>query len=194
MSLPLALFGVSGCRSERSAKPCPARFALDAPRATRLLETLGKVERGARIRDEALATGPLEICFGALAVSSVTTTGIVLMDETLGDEEAASRLGHLLTHVSQGLSRFEGDAGADGGCDAWVARALDAEATALSLEIELRRALGVTSPRSKYAFEDDVRAAKEEDREAIVLAYLRAHPDGGPGIDALASGYARRCR
>ena len=81
-----------------------------------------------------------------------------------------------------------------GDCDAQVDEALRQEARALSLELRLRRALGGVERRIPYAFEDDFWRAPPEGREPLVLDYLRAHPDGGPGLDALGSGYARRCR
>ncbi len=81
-----------------------------------------------------------------------------------------------------------------GDCDAQVDEALALEARALALELRLRRALGVTSRRLPYAFEDGFWSAPAAGRERLVLDYLRAHPDGAPGLDGLASGYARRCR
>ena len=91
---------------------------------------------------------------------------------------------------------MEPSRGADESCEVITERALAAEAKALSLELGLRRAFGVpaSSARVQYTFEGDFWAAPEEAREGLVLAYLQAHPDGAPGIDALASGYARRCR
>ncbi|MDC0741803.1 hypothetical protein [Polyangium mundeleinium] len=184
-----------GCRSETPrASTCPAGFRADDARAEGILAKLGDVPAGARARDQALAKGGISFCFGRIGVSSVTTSGAVLIDEALGTEEAAARVGHLLTHVAEGL-RVEPRGGEDESCEVITERALAAEAAALSLELGLRRALGVgSSARVRYEFEGGYWAAPEKAREGLVLDYLRAHPDGAPGIDALASGYARRCR
>ncbi|MDI1477417.1 hypothetical protein [Polyangium sp. y55x31] len=183
-----------GCRSEAPhASTCPAPFRPDAARAEGILAKLGEVPAGARARDRALAKGGVSFCFGRIGVSSVTTSGAVLIDEALGTEEAAARVAHLLTHVAEGL-RVEPSSREDD-CEEITARALAAEAKALSLELELRRAFGIgASARIRYEFEGNFWAAPAETREGLVLDYLRAHPDGAPGIDALASGYARRCR
>ncbi|MDI3282701.1 hypothetical protein QHF83_05245 [Polyangium sp. 15x6] len=183
-----------GCRSETPhTNSCPAPFRADAARAEAILAKLGEAPAGARARDHALAKGGVSFCFGRIGVSSVTTSGAVLIDEALGTEEAAARVGHLLTHVAEGL-RVEPSSDEDD-CEVITARALAKEASALSLELGLRRAFGVgASARIRYEFEENFWAAPEEAREGLVLDYLRAHPDGAPGIDALASGYARRCR
>lgn len=183
-----------GCRSEAPhASTCPAPFRADAARAEGILAKLGEVPAGTRARDHALAKGGVSFCFGRIGVSSVTTSGAVLIDEALGTEEAAARVAHLLTHVAEGL-RVEPSRGEDD-CEEITARALAAEAKALSLELELRRAFGIgASARIRYEFEGNFWATPAEAREGLVLDYLRTHPDGAPGIDALASGYARRCR
>lgn len=113
------------------------------------------------------------------------------MDRDLDEPEAAARLGHLLTHAVEGLPMAHLEAG---DCAGQVDLALAQEARALTLEIRWRRALGVTARRIPYAFEDDVWRAPEPAREGVVLDYLRAHPDGGPGVDGLLAGYSRRCR
>ncbi|MDI1429255.1 hypothetical protein [Polyangium sorediatum] len=184
-----------GCRSETPrASTCPAGFRADDARAEAILAKLGEVPAGARARDQALAKGGVSFCFGRIGVSSVTTSGAVLIDEALGTEEAAARVGHLLTHVAEGL-RVEPRSGEDESCEVITERALAAESAALSLELGLRRAFGVgSSARVRYEFEGAYWEAPEAAREGLVLDYLRTHPDGAPGIDALASGYARRCR
>jgi hypothetical protein len=184
-----------GCRAAPRRATCPAGFREEETRTAAILAKLGEVPEGARVRERALAKGTVAFCFGRIGVSSVTTSGAVLLDEALTNEEAAARAGHLLTHVAEGL-RVEPSEGVDESCEVITERALAAEAAALSLEVRLRRAFGVSasSARVRYEFEGDFWAAPEETREALVLDYLRAHPDGAPGIDALASGYARRCR
>ncbi len=182
-----------GCTPESRGESCPSGFHAEETRAAAILAKLGEVPAGARVRERALASHTVSICFGRIGVSSVTTSGVVLIRDTLGTEEAAARVGHLLSHVANGL-RVEPGPGAEESCEAITDHALAAEAAALSLELVLRRALGVSDPRVRFAFEDDFWAAPEDTREALVLAHLRAFPDGAPGIDALASGYARRCR
>ncbi len=73
-------------------------------------------------------------------------------------------------------------------------QALAAEARGLSLELRVGRELGAP-PAEGGPFEVEAvhwQAAPEE-REAALVACLRAHPDGAPGVDALAAGYAKRC-
>ncbi len=79
-------------------------------------------------------------------------------------------------------------------CEKQVDEALRAESAALSFELQLRGELAVTNKRIEYEFEAPYWATAPENRERLVLDYLRAHPDGAPGIDALAAGYTKRCR
>ena len=55
----------------------------------------------------------------------------------------------------------------------------------------MRRALGLEEPR--YEFEADYFATPEAERVGVVADYLRAHPDGGPNLEGLVSGYRQRC-
>jgi len=112
---------------------------------------------------------------------------VILLDRELDEPEAAARVGHLLEHAAKEMPTT-------GDCDAQVSAMLGREARALALELRLRRELGVRAPRIPYAFEDAFWAAPPQQREGLLLEYLRAHPDGAPGLDALASSYARRCR
>jgi hypothetical protein len=187
----LLLAGLApSCRPRDPPRACPARFALDPARAAALVEALRAAPDGAAL----LARAPAPtLCFGPAAVSSVTTEGILLFDAGLRGPEAAARLGHLVDHLAEGLPMARPT---DEDCAIQVDRALAAEARALALELRLRRALGAPSGdgrRLPYAFEDAFWTTPDDRREALVLADLRAHPDGGPGLDALASGYARRC-
>jgi hypothetical protein len=72
-----------------------------------------------------------------------------------------------------------------------VSRALDREARAYALELSVSRTLEASPGR--YEFEADFYAAPPADREGVVRRYLETHPNGGPGLDALASGYRQRC-
>lgn len=189
--LVLALLG-AGCEDPvgRSyhAPPCP-EGALDLPaRADAIVARLASVPEGAALIE---ATRPRlgRICFGRGPSVLEERERHVVLDTALGPGEAAARLGHLLMHVRDGSPYAPG---AD--CDAVVARALDAEARAHALELELRRAL--SAERGALSFGELEAAfwdAPASERVAGVRAYLEAHPDGAPGIDALASGYRARC-
>ncbi len=178
------------CKGTPTPPPCPRGFSLDETRTTILLAALGRVPEGREVRDA--APNPPRVCFGPAATSVLTSEEVVLLDSALGEAEAAARLGHLLLHVKRGSPLV---LPADrAGCAAAVESALGVEAEALVLELHLRRALGVATPQIPYTFEGSFWEAAPEARTELVLAYLRAHPDGAPGLDALAAGYARRCR
>jgi hypothetical protein len=140
----------------------------------------------------------MPVCFGRTDVSAITTAGTILLDARLGEAETAARLGHLLLHAVDGLPMAEPAKGGDAvDCDARVREALALEARAFALEFRLRRELGVGAggePRTvPYEFEEPFWQAEAEAREPLVLRYLEEHPNGGPGVDAIAAGYASRC-
>ena len=112
------------------------------------------------------------------------------MDARLGDGEAAARLGHLLLHLIDGEPL---DLAGTGTCSEKVARALDAEATALATELRLRRALGVDAPVVRFEMESAFWAAPEAERTTLVRGYFDTHPDGAPGVRPLARLYTSRC-
>lgn len=79
-------------------------------------------------------------------------------------------------------------------CAAQLDGALDAEARAFVREIADRVRLSVRAPIQPFAFADVVlRAPDEGTRVRLVRAFIDAHPNGGGGIEALASGYAVAC-
>jgi hypothetical protein len=156
-----------------------------------VLATLETIEEGRDVKERALRVASPRICFGPIGASAVTTEGVILLDDALGEAEAAARVGHLLVHVERGSPLApQVDPSR---CEEAVDRALTAEASALELELRLRRALGVLSPRVRYAFEEEVVRAAPEARVGRIKAYLQAHPHGAPGLDALAAGYRQRC-
>jgi hypothetical protein len=120
----------------------------------------------------------------------VTAESVLLLDGAQEEAAAAARMGHLLLHVAE---RTALDPPGDAGCEAWVDAALASEARAFALELRLRRLFGARGP-SGYEFEAAYFDAAPDAREALVLRYLREHPEGGPGLDGLSSGYAERCR
>ncbi len=179
----------ASCRSADSGPRCPPLLAVNADRAGRLWDRLDDAPDGAALITRASSL-PL-VCFGQVDLSVVTTEGIVLFDKTLDDDEGAARLGHLLAHIVDGMPMANPR---DADCEAQVNDALHLEAKTLSLELRLRRDLHVRAKRQVYEFEDRYWATEEPIREQFLWDYLRDHPDGGPGLDALANGYAKRCR
>jgi hypothetical protein len=178
----------AGCRPRDDPRPCPARHARDDARALAVFTRLRASDEG---RGLLAATPAPPVCFGEPALNAVTTDGVLLLDARDGADEAAARVGHLLAHLAAGLGEPRpGDAG----CEAAVSASLRSEARALAIELRLRRDLGVTRPRVALSFEGAFWGAAPADREGLILDELRAHPDGAPGMDALASGYLRRCR
>lgn len=186
------LVGASaGCATPPEAERCPAPLQADGRRARALLERLRSRPEGDPIVARLRGRSPT-ICFGDPPFSAVTTDGVILMQSRLTEREAAARLGHLLVHVIEGLPM---ERPGPGSCEQQVDEALGAEARALAVEIRLRRALDVgPDPALRYEFEAPFWQAAPDAREPVILHYLREHPDGGPGVDALASAYRQRCR
>ena len=168
---------------------CPAGFAPNEARANTLWKRLGASSAGARLIARGTSKPP--ICFGQTELSNITTTGVMYFDDKLAEAEAAARLGHLFLHFVDGMP-MANPRPTD--CEKQVDAALRAESVALSFELELRREFAVTNGRIGYLFEERYWAAEREQREPLILDYLRAHPHGAPGIDALAAGYTKRCR
>ncbi len=174
---------------EGPAPPCPAGFFDQLGRAEALRAALGGTEEGRAILE---ALGPTEVrfCFGVVDVPVVQDERVLLLDRRQDDPELAARTGHLLHHVVRGApmpDAIEPDAD----CGALVREALAREARAYALELRLRRALGVRGAR--YEFETPFFAAPAGEGEGVVLEYLLAHPDGGPGLDGLGAAYRQRC-
>ncbi len=166
---------------------CPEGFFDRIGRAELVRQRLRETTRGRALLD-ALGDTEVRYCFGRIEVSSIAEGRVLVLDESAADVELAARVGHLLDHVVHGPPfPAEIDRGAD--CDRVVERALQQEARAYVLEVELRRELGITGQR--YEFEAEL--AHAADPAGVVLEYLRAHPDGGPGLDALGAGYRLRC-
>lgn len=192
IGLILVALSSSACRSPEDApSTCPHGFEQNDAAASRITSTLAQTPEGKALLEETRTRDGLRFCFGRRDVSAVTTEGVLLFDNTLANNEAASRLAHLLHHVADGLSPTpkEGET-----CEKTVERLLQREADALALEITLRRTLAVHAPKISYEFETTFWQTPAEGRAPLLFAYLKDHPDGAPGIDALASGYERRCR
>lgn len=188
----VAAFAASACRAEKHAAfDCPSGFGKNGTRQSEIFAALTSTDEGKQIYKEAESHAALRFCFGPIAVSSVTTEGALLLDEELGSEEAAARVGHLLRHVRDGLSAKPKDGER---CEEMSERLLGQEAEALTIELELRQTLAVKTPKIRYEIEPAWRSKPPQERVALVLDYLKAHPNGAPGIEPLARGYERRCR
>lgn len=131
------------------------------------------------------------MCFGPVSPSVVTERGTLLLDASQDDTRAAARVAHLLLHLTSGMTAL---VQGKGDCDARVEQALAAEARALGLELRLLQELRAPPPPGgPWEVESVYWAAPPEGREAALLGYFKAHPDGAKGVDALAAGYAKRC-
>lgn len=183
----LASEGGEPAHGSAPAPPCPAGFLDQIGRGDRLRRLLGSTEEGRALLERVRAT-EVRICFGPIDVPVVTDDRVLLLDSRGDDAELAARTGHLLAHVADGAP-FPAAIPADADCEHVVRDALAREAAAYALEIRLRRELGVAGRR--YAFEDAYVATDAGER--AILAYLVAHPEGGPGLDPLGSAYRQRC-
>jgi len=193
LRLALAMLPI-GCGGQAAADAraptCPPGSQIDAARTAALGVRLARHPEGARLLSQ--AGGLRTVCYGALRHSVITEEGVVLLRSDLGQAEAAARFAHLLHHRVEGMPTI--DDPADGrGCDERVAEALDREARALALELSLRQSFGVQRPVVRLGVEGRFREAEEGVRLALLRDWLEAHPDGAQGLDALATGYRRRC-
>jgi hypothetical protein len=139
-------------------------------------------------RTDLAGLGPASVCFGE-APGTLRPGPWAVLPRQAGDDEAAARLAHLAHHARHGRGLVAGQAPV-GACAEAVDEALEEEAAAHVLEMEVQRVLGV---RSTFANADEVLALPPEARSAAVLAYLRAHPEGGDGYAPLGRDYAERC-
>jgi hypothetical protein len=122
----------------------------------------------------------------------VTEAGVLMLDARAGDDETAARLAHLVTHLVDGAP-YRDDPADDRDGFVRVAEALLAEARALDRELAARRALGVRDPVVVYELAAEWAEADEDARVAVIADWLEAHPDGGPGVDALGRAFRDRC-
>lgn len=190
-ALVAAVAVLAGACDRGPAAPakCPARFVEDPARQARIVERLRSTAEGARALDG--WAGPLRMCFGPARPSALTEDGLLLMEANQDEARAAARAGHLALHLVDGLPAI---VAGKGDCEGRVERALAAEARGLALELRVGRELGAPPAEGgPFEVEGVFWQAAPEAREAALVAYLRAHPDGAPGIDALAAGYAKRC-
>lgn len=127
------------------------------------------------------------LCFGSGASVSIEGRTIQLPTEWDPREQTA-RAAHLAWH------RVEPpwDEPSQAPCEARVARALAREVEAHALELDTRRALGVTSKR--YPFEAAYFAAPAAERSDRLRDYFTAPPHGDGSVPDFAAQYRARCR
>ncbi len=192
MRRELVVLALIGCGP--ASVPCPSGTHADATRASAIEARLETTEEGRALMSA--RSGVSAVCFGdATRASVITSTRVIVLANGLEEGEAAARLGHLLVHARDGLPNEVLGAGqGDATCDAAVEHALRLEAHAYVVEVALQDALDAHPTMLAFEFAPEMRAAPPNERESIALAYLHAHPLGGPGIDGLESGYRALCR
>lgn len=162
------------------APVCPDGFAATPARTGRIEQRLGTTTEGRRLLE--LRPAETAVCYGPVAPSVVTLDEVLLVDERLGDDEAAARVAHLLMHVVEGNPlRLDGP----GDCETKVTAALVAEGAALALEVQLRDTFGVTEPVGPLPF--------ERADPAAIAGWLHDHPEGAEGVAPLGRDYRDRC-
>lgn len=177
-------------RTSLDARPCPPATHQDATRERQVRLLVATLPDGTSL----LRTVPFaRFCFGETRIPSTTSDRRLLLDAAASDAETAARVRHLLTHHTVPFAPVQGfDAARP--CAAQIDAALDAEAHALVREVADRVRLRLVSPRLSFAFSEAVLHAPDDaTRASIVRAFIDAHPHGGGGIDAVASGYAAEC-
>ena len=163
---------------------CNAPQTLTCPAGTQL-----NPERAKEVLALVNAEGAT-LCFGELWPSRIVTNGVYLLDERASIPETAAKVGHLNLHYKE-AARFDTLPTTKEGCVAWVDGLLVLEAQAYAVELRLRKTLRVHN--NPYEFEEFFWAEDPVKQEGVILEYLRAHPYGGGGIDALGAGYLKRC-
>lgn len=181
-----------------SPSPCPPSFYSNAALEEQILKLLSTTAEGKGLQQNIQSqkhNKKPKICFGSIPVPALTDNFYILLNAKHSLPESASRLGHLYMHVLEGLPMHS----AARDCDSRVDYALTKEARAFAVELRLRKALGLlsqenTPPALPFEFESAFWKSPELEREALIKNYLVEHPHGGPGVDALAASYLKRCK
>lgn len=163
---------------------CPPPLAVDASRERALIARLATHDEARALVVEA---SRFMICFGRDVEAGTMADGTIQLDRRLPDAEAAARVAHLLVHARPGSALRRAP---EGDCARWVSEALDEEARAHALEIEVSTSAGA---RPTWPFVEEVIVAPPAARTAMIRAWLAAHPDGGGGVPPLGRSYAARC-
>lgn len=184
----IATLTTSGC-GPASASSSASACVPDPERAGRLVALLAGRAESRDLLDERAASA---VCF-ADGPGTLHPGGVLVLPRGVGDAEGAARLAHLLHHQrhGRGLVALEPVDGSD--CDRAVEEALREEAAAHVLEMELRDALGVEAPIHPLGLQTEVLRLARGERSEAVLAFLRAHPEGGEGYPPLGRDYRERC-
>jgi hypothetical protein len=180
---------LEACGSEsRATGGCPGG-AIEIPaRTASILARLSSVPAGASLVQA--AGGRVRVfCFAERGPNAIDDTAAIVLDPALAEADAAARVGHLLLHLRDG-SPYPAPADADADCDSIVDRALDREAAAHAVELELRRALAAAPGVLRFDFEEAFWAAPGPERLALVR---RALATGAAGPGRLAIEYRARC-
>ncbi len=127
---------------------CPGGAA-DATRAARVLAMLAQTGDGARL--EGTRAAPPRVCF-VPGDGGLTAARVALLDRHATPAAQAARLGHLWQHAIDGAPTAAPLPGEP--CDAWRARAADAEARGDAVELRVARALGAPEPAERTARDD----------------------------------------
>lgn len=159
----------------------------DEPRAERLLGLLARETRAAALLDGERPP----VCF--VDGPGVLVDGRIALPAREDDATVAARLAHLLHHARHGRGLVAGRDAPGRTCDEAVEEALAEEAAAHVLELELQAALGA-APSRPFENAAEILALPGDARVEALLAYLRAHPDGGGGYEPLARDYRARCQ
>jgi hypothetical protein len=177
---------ITGCGT--SAPSLPSGCVADARRAERVAERLSGIADAEVLRPDELLD---RVCFGPGA-GTLWPGPVLALPMDTSDDEAAARLTHLAHHVRHGRG-LVAHAPLSGPCGPLVEEALREEAQAHVVEMQVRASLGVNEPRRAFENERAILAMPRAGRVEAVLAFLRAHPDGGGGYEPLGRDYAERC-
>lgn len=163
---------------------CPAPLAADAARERTLI---ARIAADGRARALMAGAGRFTICFGRDVEPAMRDDGVIQLDPRMPEIESAARVAHLFVHARE-ESALRRAPRRD--CARWVSEALDEEADAHAIEMELLHAAGA---RATWPFAEEAMRAEGSARRAVIRAWIADHPDGGGGIPPLARAYAARC-
>lgn len=182
-----AALALASCRRSPSAAecaPCRAPFTLDEQAAQEVRAEWARAQRrlGPRVAKLELSC----LCFGD-GLSVLTEGQNITLPVAWPRPEQAARAAHLALHRAE--PPWTNAPGRP--CDDRVRAALQAEADGHALELETRRALGVSTTR--YAFEADFFEQPPARRVPFLFRYFVTHPQGDGVVPGFAKEYRARC-
>lgn len=182
-----ATLAVRLARRVEGRTSCPPGLAGDDARARRIQDRLRRVDLG---RQWLNRTNRLPaICFDEAETGTLRGDDLVVLPSAWTDEENAARLAHLLVHWVRG-PRWPAVASGDTDCEDLVARTMDVEVEAHVVELELRRALGVSQHRDGLGMQGEYWSVPPAERRAVVARFV----NGSGQASSLRQQYAARCR